>query len=112
MESVVHDVPLQPAGTFELDRLRHFHLVRLHIPYDLKFVSFHTPCLPELSSSRRPSWTVCRKTIRKPGNGRRLLICSSQQRKGLAMAHAGTMLPMSDAVQAKTSFRTIRCSSD
>lgn len=52
MESVLHDVPLQPAGTFELDRLKHFHIARLQIPYDLKFVSFHTPYLPKMSISR------------------------------------------------------------
>lgn len=49
MESVLHDVPLHPAGTFELDRLRYFHLARLQIPYDLKFVSFHMPYLPKMS---------------------------------------------------------------
>jgi hypothetical protein len=52
MESVLHDVPLHPAGTFEPDRLRYFHLVRLQIPYDLKFVSFHTPYLPKMGISR------------------------------------------------------------
>ncbi len=52
MESLLHDVPLQPAGTFELDRLKHFYIVRLQIPYDLKFVSFHTPYLPKMSISR------------------------------------------------------------
>lgn len=52
MESVLHDVPLYPAGTFELDRLRYFYVVRLHIPYDLKFVSFHTPYLPKMGISR------------------------------------------------------------
>jgi hypothetical protein len=52
MESVLHDVPLYPAGTFELDRLRHFHVVRLQIPYDLKFVSFHTSYLPKMAISR------------------------------------------------------------
>lgn len=52
MESALHDVPLHPAGSFELDRLRHFHLVHLRLPYDLRFVSFHTPYLPKLSISR------------------------------------------------------------
>lgn len=52
MESVLYDVPLDPAGTFELDRLRHFYLVRLQIPDDLKFVSFHTRYLPKMSISR------------------------------------------------------------
>lgn len=52
MESVLHDVPLHPAGSFELDRLRHFHLVELALPYDLVFVSFHTPYLPKLSITR------------------------------------------------------------
>ena len=52
MESVLHDVPLYPPGTFELDRLRYFHIVRLHIPYDLKFVSFHTPYLPKMGILR------------------------------------------------------------
>jgi hypothetical protein len=52
MESVLHDVPLQPPGIFELDRLKHFHIVRLRIPYDLKFVSFHTLYLPKMSIAR------------------------------------------------------------
>jgi hypothetical protein len=52
LESVLHDVPLHPAGTFELDRLRHFHLVRLQLPYDLTFVSFHTSYLPKMSIAR------------------------------------------------------------
>jgi hypothetical protein len=52
MESVLHDVPLHPPGTFELDRLRYFHVVQLHIPYDLKFVNFHTPYLPKMAISR------------------------------------------------------------
>lgn len=52
MESILHDVPLYPAGTFELDRLRYFHVVRLRIPYALTFVSFHTPYLPKMAISR------------------------------------------------------------
>jgi hypothetical protein len=52
MESVLHDVPLHPAGTFEVDRLRHFHLAQLNLPYDLNYVSFHSPYLPKLSISR------------------------------------------------------------
>ena len=52
MESVLHDVPLYPPGTFELDRLRYFQVVQLRIPYDLKFVSFHTLYLAKMAISR------------------------------------------------------------
>jgi hypothetical protein len=52
MESALHDVPLRPAGSFELDRLRHFHLVRLQPPCALRYVSLHTPYRPKLAASR------------------------------------------------------------
>ncbi|CBL43773.1 hypothetical protein HDN1F_01900 [gamma proteobacterium HdN1] len=52
MESVLHDVPLAPAGMFEVASLRYFHLVRLRLPPVLRYVSFHTPFLPQLGITR------------------------------------------------------------
>lgn len=52
MESVLHDVPLAPAGMFEVASLTHYHLVRLRLPASLQYVSFHTPYLPRLGITR------------------------------------------------------------
>jgi hypothetical protein len=52
MESVLHDVPLSPAGMFEVASLSHYHLVRLRLPASLQYVSFHTPYLPRLGITR------------------------------------------------------------
>lgn len=52
LESVLHDVPLSPPGMFEVDSLRHFHLVRMRLPDALRYVSFHTPYLPRLGITR------------------------------------------------------------
>lgn len=52
MESVLHDVPLSPAGMFEVASLTHYHLVRLRLPASLQYVSFHTPYLPRLGITR------------------------------------------------------------
>jgi hypothetical protein len=52
MESVLHDVPLAPAGLFEVASLAHYHLVRLRLPPVLRHVSLHTPFLPRLGLSR------------------------------------------------------------
>jgi hypothetical protein len=52
MESVLHSVALAPPGTFEVASLRHFHLVKLHLPPTVDFVSFHTLDLPKLKLTR------------------------------------------------------------
>jgi len=52
MESVLHDVPLSPAGMFEVASLSYYHLVRLRLPASLQYVSFHTPYLPRLGITR------------------------------------------------------------
>ncbi|GAA0752961.1 RES family NAD+ phosphorylase [Ideonella azotifigens] len=52
MESVLHDVVLQPPGMFEVDTLRHLHLVTLRLPPSVACVQFHTPFLPALGLSR------------------------------------------------------------
>jgi hypothetical protein len=52
MESVLHDVALAPPGLFEVDTLRHFHLVKLELPASIDFVSFHTLDLPRLKITR------------------------------------------------------------
>jgi hypothetical protein len=52
MESVLHDIPLEPPGMFEVSSLQWFHLATLELPDDLRYVSFHTPDLPRLGLSR------------------------------------------------------------
>lgn len=52
MESVLHNVSLSPPGLFEVDSLKHFHLVELALPATLDYVSFHTKDLPRLGVSR------------------------------------------------------------
>ena len=48
MESLLHDVPCAPPGLFEVDALRHHHLVQLQLPPALQCVSFHSLDLPRL----------------------------------------------------------------
>lgn len=52
MESVLHDIPLEPAGQFDVDELVHFRIVELKLPATLNCVSFHTPYLPKLKLNR------------------------------------------------------------
>ena len=52
MESVLHNVALAPPGLFEVDSLRHFHLVKLELPASIDLVSFHTLDLPKLKLTR------------------------------------------------------------
>lgn len=52
LESVLHDVPLNPPGFFELERLRHFHLATLVMDVEVDAVTFHTPFLPRLQLTR------------------------------------------------------------
>ena len=53
MESVLHDVPLSPPGVFEVDSLRHYHLVKVRLPAVVACVSFHTHDLPRLQNMTR-----------------------------------------------------------
>ena len=53
MESVLHDVPLSPPGVFEVDSLRHYHLVKVSLPAVLQCASFHTQDLPRLQDMTR-----------------------------------------------------------
>lgn len=52
LESVLHDVPLDPPGFVDVQRLQHFHLVTLAMDYPLEAVTFHTPFLPQLHLTR------------------------------------------------------------
>jgi hypothetical protein len=52
LESVLHDVSLDPPGFFELSRLSGFHLAILALDDAIEAVSFHTPFLPRLKLSR------------------------------------------------------------
>ncbi|MGV3652606.1 MAG: RES family NAD+ phosphorylase [Noviherbaspirillum sp.] len=52
MESMLHDVSLDPPGTFEKAQLLHYHLVHLRFPYTLRLVNLHTPYLPKLGITR------------------------------------------------------------
>lgn len=53
MESVLHDAALAPPGIFEVDKLRHCHLVKLQLTASLQCVSFHTHDLPRLQKMSR-----------------------------------------------------------
>lgn len=52
MESVLHDIPLSPAGQFDVSELQHYHLAQVKLPDPLDCVSFHTPYLPALGLTR------------------------------------------------------------
>lgn len=52
LESVLHDIPLDPPGVFEVNRLPDFHLVTLALEVDIDAVTFHTPFLHQLTLSR------------------------------------------------------------
>jgi hypothetical protein len=53
MESVLHDVVLDPPGVFDVAALNHFHLVEVRLSVDLQCVSFHTLDLPPLRGLTR-----------------------------------------------------------
>jgi hypothetical protein len=53
IESVLHDIPLSPPGSFDEDELRYFHLAQVILPETLHCVSFHTPYLPALHNLTR-----------------------------------------------------------
>lgn len=52
MESLLHDVALQPPGVFEVARLAHYHLATLELDAELQCVSLHTKDLPRLGLTR------------------------------------------------------------
>ncbi|MCY0389708.1 RES domain-containing protein [Robbsia sp. Bb-Pol-6] len=52
LESVLHDIPLDPPGQFDIDRLQSYRIATLSFSGALECVSFHTPHLPALRISR------------------------------------------------------------
>ncbi|WP_321935292.1 RES family NAD+ phosphorylase [Paraburkholderia sp. J8-2] len=52
MESVFHDLPLAPAGAFDVDKLEYFRIARVRFRGDLSCVSFHSAFLPQLGLTR------------------------------------------------------------
>ena len=113
MESVLHDVPLYPPGTFELDRLRYFQVVQLRIPYDLKFVSFHTLYLAKMAISRA-------ELVDSPpedyppnqGVGAGCLLAAAHSTRHWLRLAPSRRCPMHDAVWPATSFHAIQCAWD
>jgi hypothetical protein len=53
IESVLHEIPLNPPGSFDEDELRFYHLAQVILPEPLECVSFHTPYLPALQNLTR-----------------------------------------------------------
>jgi hypothetical protein len=53
IESVLHEIPLNPPGFFDEDELRYYHLAKVILPEPLNCVSFHTPSLPALQNLTR-----------------------------------------------------------
>jgi RES domain len=52
MESVFHDIPLNPPGHLDTARLKDYHMAKVQIVAPLPCVSFHTPFLPALNVTR------------------------------------------------------------
>jgi len=52
LESVLHDVPLDPPGVFSLADLAHYRIAALKLVDAIQCVSFHTPFLPKLHLTR------------------------------------------------------------
>lgn len=52
MESILHDVPLNPPGMFQMSRLPFFHLATIELRNPLQAVSFHSLHLPRLKLTR------------------------------------------------------------
>jgi hypothetical protein len=99
MESLLHDVALQPPGVFEVARLAHYHLATLELDVALQCVSLHTKDLPRLHLTRaqlidsaptaypltrawaqaafdqRPAAQALSYTSRRDDAGRCLLLC-------------------------------------
>jgi hypothetical protein len=52
LESILHDVSLEPPGVVDLDALRHWRLASIALPAKVRCVSLHTPFLPRLKLTR------------------------------------------------------------
>jgi hypothetical protein len=52
LESILHDVSLQPPGVVDLDVLRTYRIATVELPNTVRCVSFHTPFLPRLKLTR------------------------------------------------------------
>jgi hypothetical protein len=52
MESVFHDVPLDPPGSFDLDKLSSYRIARIAFDDPIPCVTFHSPYLPALGLDR------------------------------------------------------------
>lgn len=52
LESVLHDLPLDPPGVFSLADLAHYRIAALELVDAIQCVSFHTPFLPKLHLTR------------------------------------------------------------
>jgi RES domain len=52
MESILHDIALNPPGMFEVKSLDHFHIVRLELASPFNYVSFHSNFLPQLNLTK------------------------------------------------------------
>ena len=48
IESVLHDIPLSPPGSFDEEQLQYLKLTQIVLPDSLCCISFHTPYLPAL----------------------------------------------------------------
>jgi hypothetical protein len=52
LESILHDVSLEPPGVVDLDTLRSYRIATIELPAAVRCVSFHTPFLPRLKLTR------------------------------------------------------------
>jgi hypothetical protein len=52
MESVFHDVPLEPPGNLDLDTLSSYRIARITLESPIRCVTFHSPYLPALGLDR------------------------------------------------------------
>ena len=52
LESVLHDIPLDPPGQFDVNRLEHYRIAEISFESAIECVSFHTPHLPALKLTR------------------------------------------------------------
>lgn len=52
LESILHDVSLEPPGVVDLAALGTYRIATIELPARIRCVSFHTPFLPRLNLSR------------------------------------------------------------
>jgi hypothetical protein len=52
MESIFHDVSLEPPGSFDLDKLGSYRIARIAFDYPIPCVTFHSPYLLALGLDR------------------------------------------------------------